>query len=223
MNYDAAIRETTDGHPIDALIAGYAAKTLRAPLAALVAAHLELKPDNRAYAAALEAAHGVFLEELRPVPLAGRDRRLVNIFASPDASPRPAAPAAFGGNSRMLPRALRPWAGGDADLRWRPRGAGVKEARLAGVDDSMRLVSVRPGKRLPIASAQGLTTALVLAGCASDGRRDHMRGDIIFVGEESRDEPLAKGHEDCVCFAVGEMPVTAQGSFRRVLQRLTGA
>lgn len=222
LNYDAAIRRTTDGQPIDALIADYAAKTLRAPLAALVAAHLELKPDNRAYAAALEAAHGVFLEELRPVPLAGRDRRLVNIFASSGAAPRPAAPAAFGGSSRMLPRALRPWAGCDADLRWRTRGAGVKEARLAGADDSVRLISIRPGTRLPIGPAQGLMTALVLAGCASDGRRDHMRGDIIFVGEESHDEPFAKGEADCVCFAVGEKPVTAQGPLRRVLQRLTG-
>jgi putative transcriptional regulator len=222
LNYDAAIRQTTDGRPVDALIAAYAAKTLGAPLGALVAAHLELKPDNRAYVAALEAAHGVFLEELRPVPLAGRDRRLVNIFAAPDSSPRPAAPEAFVGSSHMLPRALRPWAGCDRDLRWRSCGAGVKEARLARADETVRLVSVRPGKRLPIAPAQGLTTALVLAGCASDGRRDHVRGDIIFVGDGSPAQPFAKGDEDCVCFAVDEPPVTAQGPFRRVLQRLTG-
>lgn len=217
MNYDAAIRQTTDGRPIDALIAAYAARTLCAPLGALVAAHLELKPDNRAYVAALEAAHGVFLEELRPVPLAGRDRRLVNIFAAPDPSRRPAAPDAGIGSSHMLPRALQSWAACDRDLRWRARGAGMKEAQLARADETVRLVSVRPGKRLPIAPAQGLTTALVLAGCASDGRRDHVRGDIIFVGEGAQDEPFAKGGEDCVCFAVGETPVTAQRPFRRVL------
>lgn len=222
LNYDAAIRRTTDGQPIDALIADYAAKTLRAPLAALVAAHLELKPDNRAYVAALEAAHGVFLEELRPVPLAGRDRRLVNIFAAPDSSPPPAAPDARVGRSRMLPQALRPWAGCDRGQRWRTRGAGVKEAQLARADDTVRLVSVRPGKRLPIAPEQGLTTALVLAGCASDGRRDHVRGDIIFVGDGSQDAPFANGDEDCICFAVGEPPVAGHGSFRQVLQRLTG-
>ena len=222
MNYDAAIRQTTDGRPIDALIAAYAAKTLCAPLGALVAAHLELKPDNHAYVAALEAAHSVFLEELRPVPLAGRDRRLVNIFAAPDSSLSPAAPDERVG-SGLLPQALRPWAGYDRDLRWRTRGAGVKEARLARADETVRLVSVRPGKRLPIAPEQGLTTALVLAGCASDGRRDHMRGDIIFVGDGAQDEPFANGDEDCVCFAVGEPPITGHGSFRRVLQRLTGA
>ena len=69
MNYDRTIRQIPEGRPIDALLAAYAAKTLPPPLAALVAAHLELKPDNHAYVTALEAVHGVFLEELKPVRL----------------------------------------------------------------------------------------------------------------------------------------------------------
>src|SRR5215468_586392 len=89
VNYNRTIGEPSDGRPIDALLGAYAAKTLAAPLAALAAAHLELKPDNRAYVAALEAVHGVLLAELKPVPLAGRDRRLVNIFAAPGLEPEP--------------------------------------------------------------------------------------------------------------------------------------
>src|SRR6202043_1522673 len=85
VNFNGTISLATEDRPIDALLAAFAAKSLSVPLAALVAAHLELKPDNRAYVAALEAAYGVFLEELKPVPLAGRDRRLVNIFATPTA------------------------------------------------------------------------------------------------------------------------------------------
>ena len=53
MNYSRTIREPAEDRPIDALLAGYAARTLVSPLAALAAAHLDLKPDNRAYVAAL--------------------------------------------------------------------------------------------------------------------------------------------------------------------------
>src|ERR1700736_6165512 len=89
LNFNRTISQLPEGRPIDALLAAYAAKTLAPSLAALAVAHLELKPDHRAYVAALEAVHGVFLEELKPVPLAGRDRRLVNIFAAPNADSGP--------------------------------------------------------------------------------------------------------------------------------------
>jgi putative transcriptional regulator len=68
--------------PVDELLAAYAAGSLSSPLMALMAAHLELKPSRRAYVAAMEAAYGVLLEEVEPVPLTNRDRRLVEIFAS---------------------------------------------------------------------------------------------------------------------------------------------
>src|SRR5258707_2167445 len=126
VNYNRTISEPSEGRPIDALLAAHAAKTLPSPLAALAAAHLELKPDNRAYVAALEAVHGVLLEQLRPVPLAGRDRRLVNIFAMPESEPAPATARPAGDAEAVLPRALRRIARGDfADLAWRNRGGGV--------------------------------------------------------------------------------------------------
>jgi putative transcriptional regulator len=68
--------------PVDALLAGYAAGTLSVPMAALVAARLELKPADRAFVSALEAAYGVFLEEIEPVALSERDRKLAEILTS---------------------------------------------------------------------------------------------------------------------------------------------
>jgi putative transcriptional regulator len=68
--------------PVDELLAAYAAGSLSGPLMVLMSAHLELKPARRAYVAALEAAFGILLEEIHPVPLTNRDRRLVSIFAS---------------------------------------------------------------------------------------------------------------------------------------------
>lgn len=223
MNYNRTIGELSDGRPIDALLGGYAAKTLAPPLAALAAAHLELKPDNRAYVAALEAVHGVLLQELKPVPLAGRDRRLVNIFAAPglDAAP---AQVDRSGEGAVLPRALRRLAGCDyADLPWRNRAAGLKEVALPEAGAQARFICVRAGLRLPIGSEDGLTTALVLAGAASDGVLRYERGDVIFAGPEIAGVPTAEGEADCVCFVAAEAPARTAGPLSRMLQRVTGS
>ena len=223
MNYDPTIRPVAEERPIDALIAGYAARTLSAPLMAMVAAHLELKPENRGYAAALEAVHGVFLEQVRPVPLANRDRRLVNIFATPDPEPcRPEQPS--NDNASVLPRALRRFAGCDlADLAWRNRGFGVKDAELA-TDGSGEVLfaSVRPGKRLPLAHQQGLVAALLLDGAASDASGTYGRGDIVLVDADRNEAAIAQGDRDCICFIVAESPATGPGKLSRALLRVIG-
>jgi putative transcriptional regulator len=89
VNVQERIELGQKDRPVDELLAAYAAGSLNAPLMALMAAHLELKPARRAYVAALEAAYGILLEEIEPVPLTNRDRRLVEIFASDDAQDQP--------------------------------------------------------------------------------------------------------------------------------------
>jgi putative transcriptional regulator len=223
LNYNRTIGELPDGRPIDALLGSYAAKTLAAPLAALAAAHLELRPENRAYVAALEAVHGVLLEELKPVPLAGRDRRLVNIFAAPEPDPTAAVARPIGDGAAVLPRALRRLAGCDyADLPWRSRSAGLKYVVLPETAVSAQFISVRAGLRLPIACQEGLTTALVLAGAASDGATRYERGDVIFTGREIAGVPTAEDGEDCVCFVVAEASARPVGPLSRMLNLVTG-
>jgi putative transcriptional regulator len=82
VNVHEDIEQGQKDRPVDELLAAYAAGSLNTPLMALMAAHLELKPARRAYVAALEAAYGILLEDIEPVPLTNRDRRLVAIFAS---------------------------------------------------------------------------------------------------------------------------------------------
>src|SRR5262249_21149136 len=163
------------------------------PLTALVAAHLDIKPDNRAYAAALEAVHGVFLEEVRPIPLAGRDRRLVNIFAAPlSESNRPMTARAVSGIGTALPWALCRLVGCDLpDCTWQKYSPGIKEVVLTqdGVGEA-RFVSVRTGKRLPLPREEGFAAALVLEGSASDAGGVHARGDIVFPATDPEDAPV---------------------------------
>jgi putative transcriptional regulator len=215
VNFNRTAPLGTEDRPIDALLAAYAAKTLSGPLAALVAAHLELRPDNRAYVAALEAACGVFLEELKPVPLAGRDRRLVNIFAAPAADAAPgAAPPLTDGADAVLPRALRRLAGCDeAGLPWRSRSAGLAEAQ-AGAARFMRL---RPGKRLP---ALGGAPVLVIAGALADRDGYHEPGDIIFACPDVG--LTAEGDVDCLCIVAPEEAAKPRGRIGRMLWRVMG-
>jgi putative transcriptional regulator len=222
VNFNGTVNLATEDRPIDALLAAYAAKTLSAPLAALMAAHLELKPDNRAYVAALEAAHGIFLEELKPVPLAGRDRRLVNIFAtaSPDAAP--VVTRLLDDTEAVLPRALRRLAGcDDAGLPWRRRSAGLKEAVAAQRDgDVARFICLQPGRRLPALGGESPAVVLVIAGALTDRNGYHEHGDIVFAGRDA--ELVAEGDVDCVCFVATEDAAKPSGALSRILWRVMG-
>jgi putative transcriptional regulator len=220
VNFTGTISLSTEDRPIDALLAAFAAKSLSVPLAALVAAHLELKPDNRAYVAALEAAYGVFLEELKPVPLAGRDRRLVNIFAAPAADAVPPVTRVSDDSEAVLPRALRRLAGcDDAGLPWRSRSGGLEEAVTQPAANAARFMRLRPGKRLP---AQGGAPAvvLVIAGALADRDRYHEPGDIVFAGRGVA--LIAQGDVDCICFVATEDGAKPRGRLGRMLRRLMG-
>jgi predicted ChrR family anti-sigma factor len=224
LNYDGTIRLAAEDRPIDALLADYAAQTLGGPLAALVVAHLQIKPDNRCYVAALEAAHGVFLEEIKPVPLAGRDRRLVNIFASTAPEPPTVAPVRRATDAgAVLPPALRHLAGCDyAELSWRSRAPGLKESMLTqDASWTAGFVSAQPGGRLPLLCGERLAVALVLSGEASDRRGTYQRGDIAFAGRNAEDAPVVDGDADCACFIVTEgRAAKPAGSFSRIFQRM---
>jgi putative transcriptional regulator len=227
LNYDRTVRQIPEGRPIDALLAAYAAKTLALPQAALVAAHLDLKPDNRGYVSALEAVHGVLLEDLKPVPLAGRDRRLVNIFASTAQEDAPAATARPAGqDTAVLPRALRRLVGCDfADLPWRKARSGIKDVAIsADATGAARLISVAPGARLPLADGgEDGAAALVLAGAASGPSGYYERGDIVFPGPGTEGPPTVEGEVDCVCFLVTAVCAKASpGRLSRVLHLVMG-
>jgi putative transcriptional regulator len=215
VNFNGTMSLAAEDRPIDALLAAYAGRSLSVPLAALVAAHLELKPDNRAYVAALEAACGVFLEELKPVPLAGRDRRLVNIFAAPAPDAARAVAPLWDSAGSVLPRALRRLAGCDeAGLPWRSRSAGLAEARAGGA----RFMRLGPGKRLP---ADGVpSVVLVIAGALADRDGYHESGDIIFAGPDGG--LTAEGDVDCMCFVATEEAAKPRGRIGRMLQRVMG-
>lgn len=208
---------------VDALIAGYVAGGLAAPMRALVAAHLELSERHRRYVRDLEAIAGEELSATPPVPLAEREARLAEIFAldadpAADPSLRSLAPSAAPATG--LPPALRAYFGRDlADVRWRTLLPGLKEWRPTAEDEGCepRLFSIRGGLAIPHHTHHGIEVTLVIKGAFSDSLGHHVAGDIVVADEEVDHRPLVDPGEDCLCFAVTDAPLRLTGPIGRFL------
>jgi putative transcriptional regulator len=228
VNFEAIKRPSVDDRPVDSLLAGYVARTLAPPLEALVESHLEMKPDNRGYVAALTAASGVFLEQIDPIPLTGRDRRLVNIFAMRDhacpcIAPSPAEAAAVPGSG--LPRALRRYAGRDelSGLAWHTVRSGVDQVVVAeGAFGEARFLRCRAGRPMRMHGHSGLEAILVLEGVYADQDGRYGVGDIVVADECSIHRPVIDTDADLVLFMVSPDKIACSGPLARMLDQIFG-
>jgi len=203
--------------PIDALLAGYCAGALDRPTHSLIASHLLLKPDNRAFVAALEGLAAQEVDHLTPVPLASRDERLAAIFGSRDAAP--VVPS-----SSTLPAPLLRLIGSDVnDLKWRNKIPGVREYRISESGrGEASLLWVRGGRRMPAHTHEGSEVTLVLKGAFSDTTGQYARGDIAIAEDDLDHKPVTDDREDCLCFIVTDAPLHLTGPVGRILDRFFG-
>lgn len=226
MNFENTKQPAVDDRPIDALLAAYAARTLAAPLDALVESHLEMKADNRGYVAALEAAAGVFLAEIHPIPLTGRDRRLVNIFSMHDGDHAcaPSAPFSPAGSGSVLPPALRRYVGCElSQLAWQTVTSGIEQAIIAEGDFGVAsLLRCRAGKRLRMHGHTGLEAILVIKGALTDQQGRYQAGDMAVADESCIHQPVVDCAGELICFMVSEDKVQAQGPIGRMLEQIFG-
>lgn len=206
---------------LNALLADYAAGHLNPALHSLVAAHLEMKPDNRSFVSSLEAVHARALEDVAPIEVSNRQAILDRIFAAGDHQ----VPVALRNRSAGLPQALFGYVGRDLeDIKWRSVLPGLKEFRISekGSDTEASLLWIRSGSRMPAHTHDGQEVTLVLKGAFSDTMGHYGRGDISIADGEIDHRPRADDSGDCICFAVTEAPVRLTGPIGRFLQRFTG-
>jgi putative transcriptional regulator len=222
-----AVRIAAQSRPIDTLLAAYAAGSLSEPLHLLVTAHLQMKPESRAYVAALEAAGGALIDTIELAPLPERDRRLAEIFASAEPAtqqvPPAPAPAMIATNVR-LPPALRARYGKDlAACRWRTLLPGLRQCVLAkDANGEVSFLRCRAGGKLPAHTHDGFEAALVLAGGYSDATGQYRPGDIALADETIDHRPIVDQDGECLVFLVLEGSVRLTGAFGRILQRILG-
>ncbi len=207
---------------LDALLAGYAAGSLSAPLHVLVAGHLALAPRSRAFVRSLEAVNGSALEAADPVPVSNRDAMLHAIFAA-GREPEPRGAAAPSGDP-VLPDPIVRYLGRTLDeIRWRTILPGLKEYKVEKTERGEAVLYwIKPGRKMPNHTHEGSEYTLVLKGGFTEVTGHFRRGDIAIADQEVDHRPMADPDEDCICFAVTDAPLRLTGPVGRVLQRLFG-
>jgi putative transcriptional regulator len=206
---------------LDALLARYVAGTLPLPAHVLVAAHLELKPENRRFVAGLEKLAGEELEGLDPIPLSVRTRRLESIFASES----PSIELVRSGSDDIFPGALRSFVGFDSTaVPWRRKLPGFRECEIGDIDGChASLFWLRPGRKIPAHTHEGLELTLVLDGAFRDNRGRYGRGDISLADPRVDHRPIAENERPCIGFAVTDAPLKLTGSLGQRLSDILGA
>ena len=214
-----APRQTTP--PIEELLAGYAAGTLPPNLHKLVAAHLHLRPESRAFVRAIEQIGGQALEAMPCAPMPDRDRKLEAIFAAAERPIEIRQPP----QCAVLPPPLCVLTGRRLDqIPWRLRLPGVREFRLPEDADGFEatLYWIKAGKTIPSHTHEGSEVTLVLSGGFSDSTGHYERGDVAIADAEVDHHPKADEGPDCICFAVTDAPLRLTGPIARFVRRLTG-
>ncbi len=214
-------------HPTDETLLRYAAGTLAAGPAIVIAAHLTVCPLCRNRLKAFEALGGAVLDETQPTALT--PTALATALARIDAEAMPAMvrrhagppPAPVTRDGLRLPDAL---AGCDIGA-WRWFGPGVRMSRI-GVphepDAGVMLLKVRPGRKLPEHGHSGIEFTYVVAGSFSDSLGRFGPGDLAEVGDDVEHQPVVDSDGECICLVALEGRMRLSGMLGRIVQPLFG-
>jgi putative transcriptional regulator len=218
---DGGLAETS----LDALLAEYVSGTLSPSLMLLVASHLELRPDSRAYVASLASAAGQWLDSVDPVPIARGPAMLKAILDSDDGPSAyfAATPSLADAYDPAVPVALRRHIERHRPApQWRWLLPGIRKLQVSsGVGDQAFLLHGRPGRALPAHVHKGTEVALVLSGSYADAGGRYIRGDIAICEGGSEHRPVIDHDEDCLCLIVLDGPIRLSGPVGRFIDWVT--
>jgi putative transcriptional regulator len=202
----------------ETLLAEYAAGNLRAPAHAVIAAHLELKADNRRFVNSLESLAASVMDDVDPVAIHDRDARLARIFGTEFADTPVTA------RQSIIPHALQRYAGSDVDaIRWKTVLPGFREWQI-GTEDGcdMHMFWIKPGRKMPTHTHEGTEIFLVLDGSFADSTGYYGPGDISIADDSVNHRPVAGLERPCIGFSVTDAPLRLTGSISEKIGMLFG-
>ncbi|HEV7322203.1 MAG TPA: ChrR family anti-sigma-E factor [Ensifer sp.] len=214
----------TTHHAKDETLMRFAAGTLAAGPAIVVAAHLAGCAACRARVGQYEALGGALLDALDPSPLPAT--ALDDVLALIDAEGPAAAPVAMATTPPeiegvRLPDALR----GCAIGRWRWIGPGMRMSRV-GVphdpDANLILLKVGRGRALPDHGHVGAEFTYIVSGSFSDTFGTFKPGDLAEMDEDVEHQPIVDSDGDCICLAAMEGKMRFKSAIARMLQPIFG-
>lgn len=215
---------TMTHHARDETLMRFAAGTLAAAPAIVVAAHLASCAVCRARVGRYEALGGALLEDLEPTPLSATTLSdVLALIDAEDGEPAPSAvlhqPVEIEGVH--LPEALR-----GCDIgRWRWIGPGMRMSRV-GVphdpDANLILLKVGRGKALPDHGHVGTEFTYIVSGSFTDRFGTFRKGDLAEMDEDVEHQPVVDADGDCICLAALEGKMRFKGVIGRLLQPIFG-
>jgi putative transcriptional regulator len=211
-------------HPDPATLMSFAAGTLAEPLAAVVAAHVDMCEACRCEVDDLDLVGALLLAEVAPGRGAvSRAPATLPVIARAEAD---VGPGRHADPSGRLPRRLAAAYQLSFDsIPWKRLGPGVWHHRLplgAGGRGDLRLLKIGPGRVMPDHGHGGGELTLVLDGAYSDETGTFRRGDIQDIDESVEHTPVADRDTGCICLIASERPARFKGLVGRLIQPWTG-
>lgn len=216
---------TVRHHATDETLLRYAAGTLAAGPALVVATHLSGCPVCRSRLAAFEAVGGALLEAMEPAPMApdAFAAAMRAIDAVEEAPPAPARRHAGGRSPATLPGGIAlPGPLRDCEIGpWRWIGIGIRASAVTVPGDPsarLTLLRVGPNRKLPEHGHVGTEFTQVISGSFSDGYGRYMPGDLSEMDSEIEHQPVVDPGGECICLAALEGSMRLTGLFGRLIQ-----
>ncbi len=211
--------DTIKHHLTPGILMAYAAGSLPEAFNLMVAAHLSICDECRAELASYEALGGEVLDEQLSnevaMDMGSLEATLSLIAGGPIEVPQPKV-----NRDSILPAPLQEYIGGDLDdIKWKPVGMGVKQAILkTSSQASARLLFIPAGAAMPDHGHKGVEMTMVLQGAFQDEDDYFARGDVEIADSDTHHTPVADIHEDCICLAVTDAPLTFKGLIPKLAQ-----
>ncbi len=207
-------------HLSDKMLMAYSAGTLPEAFDLVIAAHVSMCDECRARLGSFDALGGSILEECdAPGTLEVSFEDTLARITGADVVPEP-KPIRIPGD--VLPGPVQDYVGGGLDdVRWRPAGAGVRQAILnTSKGASVRLLKIPAGSAMPDHGHNGTEMTLVLKGAFKDEHDRFGPGDVEIADEDLHHTPIAEEGEDCICLAATDAPLKFNGLIPRVAQKI---
>lgn len=201
-------------HPSEERLLAYAAGTLSAPEAVVVATHLALKPQTRPWNDLGRAVGGALLEEAEPVSLdTGAREAVLARLDDPETVDEPTLPPTA---DPSLPEPLRGLPLGP----WRWAGPGVHVRNVIGPRDGdcrVILLRIAPGQCAPMHTHGGVELTCVISGAYATQDGVFAKGDFEEADPKVTHQPRVVSPEPCLCVAALDGQIVLPGRLGRLL------
>ncbi|GAW39841.1 Anti-sigma-E factor ChrR [Brevundimonas sp. SH203] len=202
-------------NPSEERLLAYAAGSLSAPEAVVVAAHLALRPANDAWVKELQAVGGAFLDEATPAALSQDALAHAMARIETDAG-EVKAPVPLN-DMPELPEPLRRYALGP--WRWIGPGMRVRDVHAPRDGDCrVILLEIGPGRETPKHTHGGVELTCVISGAYATETQRFDVGDLEEANDDVLHQPRVVSDEACLCVVALDGQIKLDGWLDRLMQ-----